>query len=255
MAMDKVNVSVSRSTLDAVPERALAFLRGMGLSVGIRRALFARGYTKDDHVEGWKLLHEVSGFGDAGEEVEDATVREAALEIDAWDEGAIRIIQATFERRFPEQAAFVLQGIRPATGAAAILGVARLLERLDALEESDERKDSRKQDRAALELLARRGIDAKERARVRSLVEQAKQVGEISPPDPEDLEAVERKRTESLMRLYAWHREWSEIARVTIRRRDQLIRLGLAYRKAAPGEDDADDVPAGNALPPLAAES
>lgn len=131
--MDKVNVGVSRVTLDAAPERALAFLRGVGLSVGIRRALFARGYTKDDHDEGWKLLLEASGFGDGGEEDEDEAVREAAIEIDAWDEGAIRIIAASLERR---------------------------------------------------------------------------------------------------------HREWSEIARVAIRRRDHLIRLGLANRRTGAAEDD-----------------
>jgi hypothetical protein len=251
MAMDKVSMSVSRSTLEAVPERALAFLRGVGLSVGIRRALFARGYTRDDHAEGWKLLHEASGFGDAGEEIEDQAVREAAVEIDAWDEGAIRIIQASLERRFPEQAAFVLQGIRPATGAAAILGVERLLDRLDALEANNEREGSRKEDRAALDLLAKRGIDAKERARLRALVDKAQHVGDVPPPDPEDLEVAERKRTDVATRLYAWHREWSEIARVAIRRRDQLIRLGLAYRRTgAPSDSEADEAPEGSVNPP-----
>ena len=37
------------------------------------------------------------------------------------------------KRRFPEQAEFVFRGLAPATGAAAVLSVATLLERIEAL--------------------------------------------------------------------------------------------------------------------------
>jgi hypothetical protein len=80
--------------------------------------------------------------------------------------------------------------------------------------------------------------------------------GSVSPSDPEILEVAERKRKNALARLYAWHREWSEIARVSIRRRDQLIRLGLAYRKTgAPAEDDADAALDGDAASPSTASA
>lgn len=34
------------------------------------------------------------------------------------------------------------------------------------------------------------------------------------------------------MALRAWHEDWSEMAKVAVKRRDYLIRMGLAKRKS-----------------------
>jgi hypothetical protein len=52
----------------------------------------------------------------------------------------------------------LLQGLQPATGAEALLGIRALLDRLDQLEKGPSRKATRKQDSEALALLAERGI-------------------------------------------------------------------------------------------------
>ncbi|KYG08548.1 hypothetical protein BE21_23090 [Sorangium cellulosum] len=39
-------------------------------------------------------------------------------------------------------------------------------------------------------------------------------------------------RLDALEKSHAWYREWSETARAFIKRRDFLVRLGLAHRKA-----------------------
>ena len=81
------------------------------------------------------------------------------------------------------QGEFVLKGLAPAKGIAAVLSVSDLLDRLDALETSPERKATRKTDRAALDTLAKRGIDAKERARLRALVVASKVFRDQVPVD------------------------------------------------------------------------
>jgi hypothetical protein len=43
-----------------------------------------------------------------------------------------------------------------------------------------------------------------------------------------------------LVALRAWYEEWSEIARVAVTRRDQLIRLGLASRKLRQEDDESE---------------
>lgn len=232
---------VSRDTLESVPQRALVFLRGVGTSRAIRATLLARGYSAEDHREGWQYLHACAGFSDeAAEEVEDPVVRDAIAELDAWDEPGFRIVRATLERRFPEQADFVMKGLKPGEGAASVLSVERLLERLDALESGASRKDSRKEDRAALEVLARRGVDDAKRKHLRDLVEKAKSVAPVVQIDPQFVEQEDAARVEALRNLYAWHREWAEVARATIKRRDHLIRLGLASRRA-PGDTKEKD--------------
>jgi hypothetical protein len=219
----------SRQVLEETPNRALTFLRAVGLSVPIRGLLTKAGYTEDEHALGWKLLHKVSGYAAAMPKVaEDTRGRDAITELDAWDEPGLRRIRAALTRQHPEQAGFVFAGgLAPAQGAAAVLSVAKLLERLDALEKGPERKSTRKQDHAALATLAARGITPEERKRLRALVEAAQ-----SPaPEVDDAPAgAEDARTDDLIALRAWFDDWAETARAVITRRDYLIRLGLARR-------------------------
>jgi len=220
--------TVGRETLDGTPDRALALLRGIGTSAAIRGTLEAAGYSERDHREGWTLLHAASGFhAEAVVTQEDTSVRDAIREIDSWDESGFRIVRATLTRRYPDQAASVLRGLSASTGAAAVVGVATLLDRLDELEGS---KD--KTDRAALALLGERGIDAAKRKHLRGLVTRAHAAPKAPVVDASAVTEALEEHVHALAALRAWYEEWSEIARATVTRRDYLIRLGLAKRKS-----------------------
>jgi hypothetical protein len=244
---------VSRETLEATPARVLPFLRAIGTRTAIRALMNARGYTPEDHKEGWRLLHAVSGYvEEAPPEGIDVKVRGAIVELDQWDEDGFRLVRAALGRRHPEQAAFVLDGIGPSVGPAAVTGVKTLLVRLDALEKSPERKATRKEDHAALDTLAKRGLDAKERARLAHLVRVAESVSDL-PEDDGDRVKKDQAHVEALIALRVWFEEWSEIARVAVKRRDYLILMGLAKRKPSAkgkkgqkGAAKADATPTGS---------
>ena len=233
MNEDVIEVDVSDQTLKQTPERALTFLRGVGTNEMIRAILKTVGYTEAEHNEGWKLLQEASGYGaQDGFSVATIPVTDAIAELDAWDEGGFRVINATLSRHFPEQAKFVMEGLAPSQGAAAILGVATLLGRLDELEGSADRKATRKQDAKALELLATRGITPQLRKHLAEKVKVAQSV-QLTKLDPQAIEKRNQAQREALARLRSWFSEWSDIARVQLTRRDYLITLGLAARRVS----------------------
>lgn len=236
--------TVGRETLEETPTRVIKFLRAAGTSIPIRGALAQRGYSEDDHQEGWALLHGASGYVPASALVSeiDVGVRDAIRDLDAWDEDGFRVVRATLERRFPDQAKQVLEGLAASTGPTAVLGVKTLLDRLDALE-----KSKHKDDHAAIALLAKRGVDKDERKRLRALVEKA-ETPATSAGDDGAAAAASAARVEqrvaALASLRAWYEEWSEIARAAVKRRDHLILLGLAKRKAPSKKDKGASAPA-----------
>lgn len=234
-----LTANVSQEVLDATPMRALVFLRGLGLTP-IRAAMQRAGYQPSDHTEGWSLLKRSCGFFEEAETAMHDEAAEAVKELDAWDESGFRRARAALARLHPEQCEFVFRGgLKPSQGLPAVMGVLTFLDRLDELEKSSERKSTRKQDHAALETLAKRGFDSKERKRLRDLVN----VVQSSPDIVEDDGAAEERQA-ALVQLRAWFDDWSNTARSVISRRDQLIRLGLARRKAnGKIEDVGDDEP------------
>jgi hypothetical protein len=245
--MPPTNEGPSESVLAALPPKALQFLSTLSRSVPIRAALAARGYDDSEHERGWALLLEVTGYRAplANSQTLATDVRDAVVEIDAWDEPNFRIIRAALESRHPEQAVFVMGDLSASTGYASVPGLAKLLDRLDELESGKDRKATRKEDHAALATLEKRGITKAERARLHGLVETAKKAD--MPEAVEHLEKAaegsaqksKQAQAEALRKLYAWYREWSETARSVIARRDYLIRLGLAKRKAGKGNEPA----------------
>lgn len=231
---------VSRETLEAMPARVVVFLRAVGTNAAVRGALSARGYDEAEHQQGWALLHAASGFvpgAAGGAPAADGKVAEAIATLDAWDEGGFRIARAALRRLHPAQATFVMTGLAPATGAAAVLGVKTFLDRLDALASSSGRAATRKDDHAALATLAKRGITRDERTRLRTLVEQAQAFTPVTTSDPKAEARQEKAYLASLVALRAWYEDWSDTARAVIKRRDHLIRLGLAQRKVRPPSD------------------
>ncbi|MBL9027717.1 MAG: hypothetical protein JNL21_36340 [Myxococcales bacterium] len=216
----------ARAALESTPTKAAQLLHAITMSFTIRTLLARHGYSPDDHREGLELLRECVGPDDVEwPEKFELAVQDAVVELDAWDEKGFRIVEASLRHRFPDQARFVLAGLGPTDGPGAVQGVRHLLDRLDALEASEDRKASRREDRAALDALAKRGITTEERKRLRALVEAAEpaseSVGSRSGPHPTDHET-------RLLALRAWYEEWASIARAAVTREDQLTRMGLA---------------------------
>jgi hypothetical protein len=238
--------SYERQILEETPEKVLPFLRAIATRVEIRVAMLGAGYTAEEQAYGWKLLLDVSGHAPAAlPPGDDERARAAIAELDAWDESGFRRIHAALGRLHPEQDAFVFAGVGPGHGVGAVISVATLLDRLDALEKSPDRSSTRDADQAAMATLAKRGIDAALRQHLRELVAVA-QTARL-PTTPEPAEPSEDQRQETLKILRAWYKDWSETAHAMIRRRDHLVLMGLAKRKAPVHDDPPNPTPAPNA--------
>ena len=158
------------------------------------------------------------------------------------------------KRSFPAQWDYVFEGgsLKASTGPKAVAGVQTFLARIDALESgSDKARAATKDDDAkAVALLAKRGLKTEVRA---ALGEQVKIALGPTAPVP-TVEASPEERHEKLVALRAWFDEWSAVARAVIKKRAQLIRLGLASRRMKESEPEppaGGDVPvAGGGAPP-----
>lgn len=216
----------ARAALESTPQKAAQLLHAITMSFTIRTLLARHGYGPEDHREGLELLRECVGPDDLEwPEKFELEVQDAVVELDAWDEKGFRIVEASLRHRFPDQARFVLAGLGPTDGPGAVQGVGHLLDRLDLLESSDDRRGSRREDRAALDALAKRGITKEERERLRALVRAAAPASDsVTPrtgPHPTDHET-------RLLALRAWYEEWASITRAAVTREDHLARMGLA---------------------------
>jgi hypothetical protein len=232
---------VTFETLEQTPNRVLTFLMTVGLVPEVRTILRLKGYNAAEHRRGWALLEQL-GNRELESSITAKDVADAVAAIDNWDEPNLRLIRAALTRH-PEARESVLAGISPVSGPGAVITVAKVLKRLDALSES-------KEGRAALATLSERGLDEAERKRMAALVKVAK-AGNVGADDDDAAlkAAAEAAAKESadyeqaLIELRQWWDEWSEIARLNISRRDYLIRLGLAERRSPAniGGDDGDD--------------
>jgi hypothetical protein len=219
--------------LESTPERTLPFLRAIAINQLIRYAMSGAGYTDADQAEGWQLLLAATGYASQKQSSNaDSAARQAITELDDWDESGFRRIHAALNRLHPEQDAFVFSGLEASRGSAAVIGVTKLLDRLDQLEKGSNA------DKAAIDTLKKRGITADTRQHLRGLVAvaQAATLAESAVmPQPSDAQQ------KSLEALAAWHNDWSETARAIIRRRDHLILMGLAKRRNRKGEEAVEE--------------
>jgi hypothetical protein len=97
-----------------------------------------------------------------------------------------------------------------------------------------------------VKLLAKRGLAAKERDRLQSLVEVALGPTEtLAAPAPDS-----GARRQKLVALRGWFDEWSSAARAVVKKRGYLIRLGLATRKVKQKDATPATPPPADPKPP-----
>jgi hypothetical protein len=192
----------------------------VGTHAPIRAALQAGGYGPADHEEGLRLLVAACPYGTTGlDPADDAPARQAVAELDHWTKGHLPRLRAALEHLHPE-ALGMLAELECTEPAGAVLSVATLLKRLDALE-------SEQGSSSVLDTLARRGVDLRERQRLLTLVQTA-QHARGTPRGPSNSPTL---TDEPLLALHHWFADWSSTARTFVTRRDWLIRLGLSRRR------------------------
>jgi hypothetical protein len=228
----------SDTVLNEIAGRSLKFVGAVSTNRGIRAVLALRGYNQASHEQGWQLTIKASGYRRQPPVIlESPEAAKAIATIDQWDEPTFRIARAALSGEFNAQRDFLFDNLTAQTGAASVVSVTTFLNRLDLLEHGKDRKATREADHAALAKLAERGITKDERARMRKLLEIAEGPSAAIPvvadaPLAEDDEAAAKEQRAAKIALWRWFSEWSEIARADIKRRDWLIQLGLAKRKA-----------------------
>lgn len=94
-----------------------------------------------------------------------------------------------------------------------------------------ERKKSRKADHDALAVIEQTGTTKETLTQLQAMVETAQSVADTTEAATTavDQEAI---RLAALRRIHAWITAWSEMARTVVTRRDHMIRLGIAKRRA-----------------------
>lgn len=213
----------SRQTMAELPQRAAVFLRAAATVPQIRVALAAAGYDEQAHREGLELLTRVLAWEGSTQALrDDLAAQRATRDIEDFIQTHLPRLALGAQRELPTQAAPIFDALAELADKQPVLALATLLERLEALPET-----------APLSgLLARRGLDNKERDRLASLLSVVR--ASADPPD-NDLAAHRDARAAAHTALWAWLRDWSFTARAVVRRRDQLIALGICGRRKAKG--------------------
>lgn len=235
--MAEIEKKYSDEVLEQTPPRASKLLNAIGAVPEIRTLLGSAGMTDEEIDEGGRLL--VACWAQLptvrrDQDTEEARAQRAATaELDQWDEPNFARHGATLRRHFPSAGAYVFHELAASTGAQAVAGVSTFLHRVDALESGSdpERKDTKKEDKNAVLLLAKRGLTKEERGRLAGLVQVALRPTATLEPAPEADEKRRDAREKALVALKDWYEEWSTAGRAVVKKRTHLIRMGLANRK------------------------
>ncbi len=204
----------------------------------VAEALARIGFTDDDREDGYRRIREVTAGllhpGAAG-----AADPRVVERLDAWENRWYPVCEATLEHRFPAMHAYVFANLHQTEGPEVIVSVGTLLDRLESAKtEGVEGAD------AALELLARRGVDAAQLAAARAILGELRVAPRLPAPSP--IGAEELARREDAM--WSWYLEWSKIARAAITSRGVLRAMGFLEGSGAteapaePAEPDASDL-------------
>jgi hypothetical protein len=208
------------------------FLGAIGRNISIAAILRKEGLNPEVLQQGWGLLFAANGFvtADNTSTPTENPTGKALAEVDQADDSLFRRVKVVLQGDFPAQLDFLLEGgLSSKEGAASVGALSTLLKRLDELEldKNKKRPNTREQDTKAIEKLAARGVTAKERERLQGLLTLATSAA----PEPEAQPVIDSvARQEALVNSYYWYKEWAEIARDVIKRRDYLIALGLAEK-------------------------
>lgn len=218
-------------------KRVLNFLMGVR-HPRVMSIMSTRGFTEKELEEGWQLFNLAAGAKLAYTKptninYDPSLSKQLLANLDNWENTWFPVVSATLERNYPAFYQTVFHNLFQTEGAEVIVSVGTLLDRLASLAQTENGKQ-------ALALLTTRGLTPEVRAQAASLIDQLQKTAKTQLPqiDP-DSRAVQEK---AINDVWAWFREWSQIARTIINRGDVLIRLGLRQPPSRTGAtEDKDD--------------
>ncbi|MFO0558737.1 MAG: hypothetical protein U0269_12040 [Polyangiales bacterium] len=221
----------SDDTLERAPTRVFTMLNGIANNPVALAKLVARGYSESAHAEGWALLAPVAALPSTSKPIViDRKAAEAIDFLDQWDNENFPQISSALKRNFPAQRAAVFDNLGVAEGAASVLAIETLLDRLDKLAKGKLTDDHAK-DKEANAYLQKREYSDDVRKSLREKIEQARALPAFSTTDAATIAANDKVRREALLALHQWWTEWATTARKHIKRRDVLINIGIGSRK------------------------
>jgi hypothetical protein len=231
----------SDEVLEETPTRVTQFLGAIVAVSGIRTTMEVKAFmASEDLAEGQRLLMAVLTAPEPAAPVTDTPEaragREAAADIDSRDESMYAMAGGALRRANREAGRYVFKDLQASRGISSVRGMAVFLGRLKALDEGTDptRAATRESDRAAIALLAERGITAERRAELQAKVDL---VLGPTPPLPDPAVVVDpADRWRKLVALKLWYDDWAAVAHAVIHKRAHLILLGLAERKRKKAE-------------------
>ncbi len=221
--------SLKLGRTNEIVARAIIFVAVAGTSERVRAELMTKGYTVRVRAQFWACIHEVCQFRQGASSAQ--LVRATTQQISSMMPSLLRVSRASLKNDYPEQHDFVFENLEPGSGTSSLVGMKMFLDRLDQLESGNDREATRKADSEALDKLAERGTTPEERQRLRGLLT-------IALIGLDDTVAVATPATaEAMKRLAGMVEEWTEIARVVVSHRSDLIQLGVIRRRKARKQD------------------
>jgi Sec-independent protein translocase protein TatA len=186
------------------------------------------GFTQADLEEGWQLMMAAAGAKLAVfHYVPDPTLFE---ELDVWENLWFPIAYATLRRHYPAVCDEVFLNLTQTEGLDVAVSVGTLVRRVRQAQQSDSEDE-----RAAVALLATRGLDETTLGKAEDLLGRLRTDPEAAVPEPTN----DRKAAEEAM--WAWYLEWSAIARQIIQDRNLLRSLGFLRRAAGGSDEDLEE--------------
>jgi hypothetical protein len=242
-------------SLEEITEKIIArdvrrggkFLRAVGTRPEIRAALTPRGYTEEEHQRLWSLLLILMGYkpAPAAAQVSNENLESLTL-LDNADGPLLRAIDAVIEARYPDQHQYIRGGLVASEGPESVAVVQHVVDRYAAMRDGTDpaRASKRDADKKAAEALASRSVLSPAiEATYRAHLAKAKAIAPEVTATPTT--EAQKKYQEAAREFHISIKEWRELARQTITRRDYLISLGLAERRVgkagAETESEEDD--------------
>jgi hypothetical protein len=180
------------------------------------------GMKQQDVDEGWELLKALGRrrLDVASLEPQAASLRE---QVDAWENYWYPVIDAVLQRHFPKVHERVFLNLHQADLDEVVFSVTTLLERLADL--ADPQGPAGADGPKALALLVERKVDDSVLAQARGLLEDLQRFTvdhTVAVAEQQKLELIEAEG-----QAWGWYLEWSRIARVAIKNRALLRKLGF----------------------------
>ena len=234
-----MTVELTEKVISRDVNRGGKFLRTLGTRPRIRSLISPRGYTEQEHRRLWGLLLVLMGYEPSEPTVEESNENLESLRfIDNADGPLLRALQAVLEDRYPDQYGYITAQSSAKEGIESVGVVQKIVDGYAAVRDGTdpERASTRDEDKKVADLLAVRLVLSPEIET--DLRDHLAKAQAIAPKVPVEEPADAQKRYQEAAReFHISLKEWREIARQTITRRDYQISLGLASRRKAKRKD------------------